>query len=398
MTRIDKEEPQDPDDAAAGRLPPSEPSLIDKTNALAARALAQPRKRRAKKLGPKAFENTQLSLFQNFLVNTAEERSQHSNTFDLWDSIPRYSVSRQAMNKLRNAEGGLRLFKHEFNYRGKQFRVIIQPAKIEVPSAEGELVEMDFYPSANEELVEDALRKIATDQQQGFFDKDDYRSGVTFSLHALREELKHRGHTRSFQEIMLSLRILAKSNLEIVDISGASEGIALSNYLPALAGVTREDLNADPKMRWVAQFHPLVTRSIDQVTYRQFNYHKMMSHDSQLARWLHRQIVLKFTFAAIGRTFEMRFSTIKRDSAMFTGYAEGSTRLAVKALDEAFAELTTHVIMLLEKEVVRGDRGKILDVIYTLSPSHEFVKAVKAANKRVKLAEERLGLPVAPAA
>lgn len=372
---------------------PIEPTLIEKANALAAKVLAQPKKRRvSKKLTPRAFENTQLSLFQNFLVNSDDERSQLANTFDLWDSIPRYSVSRQTMNKMRSAEGGLKLLKHDFHYRTKKYRAVISPAKIELPNADGELVEMDFYPSANEELVEDALRKIATDQQQGFFDKDDYRSGVTFSLHALREELKRRGHTRSFQEITMSLRIMAKSNIEIIDISGNGEGIALSNYLPALAGVTRADLNADPNSKWVAQFHPLVTRSIDEVTYRQFNYHKMMSHDAQLARWLHRQIVLKFTFAAIGRTFVMKFSTIKRDSAMFTGYAEGSTRLAVKALDDAFAELMPHVILLLDKKVIRGDRSKILDVEYSLSPSHEFVKAVKAANKRVTLAEERLGL------
>lgn len=372
----------------------AEPTLIDKANALAAKALAQPKKRRtAKKLTPKAFENTQLSLFQNFLVNTDEERSQLGNTFDLWDSIPRYSVSRQTMNKMRSADGNLKLLKHDFHYRTKKFRAVIQPAKIEVPNASGELVEMDFYPSANEELVEDALRKIATDQQQGFFDKDDYRSGVTFSLHALREELKRRGHTRSFQEITMSLRIMAKSNIEIIDTSGTGEGVALSNYLPALAGVTREDLNADASAKWVAQFHPLVTRSIDELTYRQFNYHKMMAHDAQLARWLHRQIVLKFTFAQLGRTFEMRFSTIKRDSAMFTGYAEGSTRLAVKALDDAFQELIPHVIMILDKKVIRGDRNKILDVVYSLSPSHEFVKAVKASNKRLTLAEERLGSP-----
>ena len=35
-------------------------------------------------------------------------------------------------------------------------------------------------------------------------------------------------------------------------------------------------LDADPSMRWAAQFHPLVTRSIDQVSYRQFNYQRLM--------------------------------------------------------------------------------------------------------------------------
>ena len=39
---------------------------------------------------------------------------------------------------------------------------------------------------------------------------------------------------------------------------------------------------------WAVQFHPLVTGSIDKVTYRQFNYDALMKHTSQLARWLTR--------------------------------------------------------------------------------------------------------------
>lgn len=56
------------------------------------------------------------------------------------------------------------------------------------------------------------------------------------------------------------------------------------------------------------------------------------------------------------------------------------------------ASLMRHVLLLLDKKVIRGDRIKILDVEYSLSPSHEFVKSVKAATKRVTLAEVRLGL------
>ena len=69
-------------------------------------------------------------------------------------------------------------------------------------------VTREYYASANEELVEDALRKIATEQQSGYFDKRNYRSGVVFTLYALREELRRRGHARSYQEIVLALNIL----------------------------------------------------------------------------------------------------------------------------------------------------------------------------------------------
>lgn len=49
------------------------------------------------------FSGQQLDLFQTFLCNTGAERDRLSNTFDLWDSVPRYSVSRQAMDKMRKA-------------------------------------------------------------------------------------------------------------------------------------------------------------------------------------------------------------------------------------------------------------------------------------------------------
>ena len=73
------------------------------------------------------------------------------------------------------------------------------------------------------------------------------------------------------------------------------------------------------------------------MTYRQFNYAQMMGHRTQLARWLHKQLSLKFTFASLITSFDMRFSTIKRDSALLEGYK--LQRQAVAALDDALDEL-----------------------------------------------------------
>jgi hypothetical protein len=98
------------------------------------------------------FRNPQLDLFQTFLCNTELERDKLSNTIDLWDSIPKYSVSRQAMNKLRVNGGFLELLELEFKYRGKMLRVVIQPARIK----EEDGTARDYYPGANEELVEDS--------------------------------------------------------------------------------------------------------------------------------------------------------------------------------------------------------------------------------------------------
>lgn len=343
-----------------------------------------------KQISQEAFQNDQLNLFQSFLCNTAEQRSQLSNTIALWDSIPRYSVSRQTMSKLRSTEGTLKLLKLDFRCQDRNLKAVVSPARIEViDPTSGETVEQDFYPSAAEELIEDALRKISADQQQGFFDKSQYSSGAVFTLHMLREELKRRGHTRSYQEIIVSLRILAKSSIEIIDDEDRTGGFAISPYLPSLAAVTRKDLQNDPEAKWVVQFHPLVTRSIDQLTYRQFNYHQMMSHKTQLARWLHKQLALKFTFASHGRTFVMRFSTIKRDSALLNGH--NVPRKAFQAVDEAFNELKAgNILMFFVKEDIRGPRNKLEDTIYTLTASIEFISEMKAANKRAMMTDSSI--------
>jgi hypothetical protein len=321
-----------------------------------------------------------MDLFRTFLCNSEDEKGRLSNALDLWDSIPRYSVSRQEMNKRRGAGGTLPLLCIPFEYRRQAYVAEIQPAMIK---ENGAIVH--YYPSANEELVEDALRKIAARQNQGFFDgENDKSSGVAFSLYELREELAARKHTRSFQQIVLSLQILRKSHIEIRLGEGRGESFVAANYLSALAAVTKGKLAEDPNARWLAQFHPLVTRCIDRVTYRQFNYAVMMSLPTQLARWLHKQLAIKFTFAGmLANPFEMRYSTIKRDSALLN---RGRERNNVHDVEEALGQLVrSGVLREVRKSKVTGARGQIVDVVYSLLPTAEFVREVKAANRRVQI-------------
>lgn len=200
------------------------------------------------------FENRQLNLFQEFLCNTKAERDQLSNAIDLWGNVSRYSVSRKAMDQARI--DGLFLKKHQadFQYKGRTFTRTLTPALVQ----DLDSVDRYYYASANEELIEDALRKIATDQQRGYFDKPNHRSGVVFTLYMLRQELKRRGHTRSYQEIILGLNIMSGSVVEIAerDEQGKEQILIRSTYLPLLAAVSRGRLREDPKAKWMVQFHP----------------------------------------------------------------------------------------------------------------------------------------------
>jgi len=321
-----------------------------------------------------AFTGQQLSLFQSFLANSDEERDHLSNTIELWDSVPKYTVSQQAMNKMRTPDGFLPRLEKQFVYRDRQYQVRISAAIVE--TEEG--TDKAFYPSANEELIEDALRKIAAEQYKGFFDKPTFKSGVLFSVYMLRQELKKRGHSRSYQEIVRSLYILAGSSIELSLPNG--KGFAKASYLPMLAAVSREKLSEDPQAKWVAHFHPLVTESIDKLSYRQYNYHLMMSHTSQLARWLHKRLSHNYVNASTMTPYQIMLSSIRRDSGMLE-YKR--TNDMVRKLEDVLHELIEHQVMIFfEKEERRGERNKILDIKYSFVPHPDFVKDVKASNRR----------------
>ena len=333
------------------------------------------------------FGSLQISLFRDLLCNTGEERDSLANVFDLWDGIPRYSISRLQQDKWRKAGAFPQLHNILFHYRGRELRATIQPAWIE--GKDGSIT--GYYPSANEELIEDVLRKIATDQNSGYFDPKQRRGGVVFTLYMVRKELENRGHARTYEEINLSLEIMARSVI-ITGTADGQEGEFTSNslYLNNLYRVSKTQRIADPEAKWFVDFHPLASRAFDDLTYRQFNYARLMSHKSQLARWLDKVLSLKYLNASPLYPFEMRLSTIIRDSKLLDSY--GRLRDAVSAVDLAFEELRICQPPLLrlkpDKNMVLGERGKILDVVYKLHPSREFVAEVKAASKRQSLAAQ----------
>jgi hypothetical protein len=340
---------------------------------------------------PENFANPQMELFRGLLCNTETERDSLSNVFDLWDSIPRYVVSRQQQQKWRKAETFPLLHEVPFHYRRRELTATIQPAAVK--DRDGTI--RSYFPSANEELIEDVLRKIAADQNNGYYDHKDRRSGVAFTLHMVRKELERRGHGRTYGEITLSLEIMSSAVIRTSTTDGkAGKFTSKSLYLNNLFRVSKGRLAEDPDAKWFADFHPFASRALDELTYRQFNYARLMSHKTQLARWLNKVLSLKYLNASFLHPFEIRFSTITRDSCLLNGYAV--VRLAVAAVDSAFAELHNCQPPLLgcppEKKLVQGARGKIVDVVYTLHPAREFVTEVKAASKRHTLAEEAFRL------
>lgn len=138
-------------------------------------------------------EPSQLPLFR-FLDLKPADQPRYSNTIELYDFMPKYH-----WGKVERIGGEfLRVLKREFECRGTRYKIEVAPAVI----TDRDGVERYHYPSKREELVEDALRRLATTEKGVFLDD---RAGVTFTLYQLQQELRKSGHDYNIRQLNSTL-------------------------------------------------------------------------------------------------------------------------------------------------------------------------------------------------
>jgi hypothetical protein len=126
----------------------------------------------------------QLRLFQTFLP---EDQDKYSNTIELYDAIPKYFPSKH-MGSRRIHGTYLPILTRSFEHKSEAYKMEVRPARL----AQKDGTEREYYPSHREELVEDALRRIACDRLNGVFLND--RAGVQFTLYEIKKGKRSRGH------------------------------------------------------------------------------------------------------------------------------------------------------------------------------------------------------------
>lgn len=314
-----------------------------------------------------------------------------SNTIELWDAIPKYSFSARMQALMRDGAGRLPVHQRTFEYRFAPkadnptllCTLSLQPASIMVDGRR-----LDFYPSADEELVEEVLKKIFTDQACGLHDSRRGESWVRFTLHMIRTELARRGRTRSIAEIKRSLEILSKTVLDVtIEGRGSKKTVYTNPILNDLTRVSRAEWLEDPKAMWSARLPGLVSASIAALSYRQFNYAILMDLDAPLARWLHKRLSHEYTNAHLMHPYRILFSTVGRDSGLLHNCRPSAN---LKAVEKALDELVAHRVLLSWTAERRMQKSAILDVLFTLTPHMDFVGEIKAANARSAEARQRL--------
>ena len=328
-------------------------------------------KKKPPKISPPSMsiKSIQYDLFSQFVTNNPNSVS---NTVELWESIPKYFFTPKQVEKLRTIDGLAKPYKWEYSYNNIPCAVKIQPALIE----EEEGSYKAYFPSMTEELVEEALKKIFTEQQYGIHDLQKAESWVRFSLSMIQRELAARGRTRDRNQIKHAIEVMNKCNIAFFkDGKELWSGAILQD----LVTVGREEYLADADAQHVARLPLFISHAINSLEYRQFNYDRLMSCNEQLTRWIYKRLVNRFRQASFMNEYHFMYSDIEQSSGLLQQATEGKNRQKVKS---ALDELQERGVLLKYETDERKEERKITDVKYTLWATGDFISEQKAANKR----------------
>lgn len=332
-------------------------------------AISKTRYKLVKKPPEKYIKSLQLDLFSQFVTN---DKSEVSNTVEVWESIPKYFFTSAQVEKLRTKTGHADPFKMEFSYDGIAFSVKIQPALIEQKGGGYKAC----FPSVTEELVEEALKKFLTIQNHGIHDVNKAETWVRFSLSMIYRELQSRGRTRSRNEIKHAIEVMNKCNISLFK---DKKEIWSGAILQDLVTVGREEYLADTDAHHIGRLPLFISNAINRLEYRQFNYDRLMSCNEQLSRFIYKKLINRYRHANLVNNYHFMFTDLKNSGLLQQKRDIDNRRKVLSALDE-----------LKEKNIIaryetddRKEGRTIIDVKYIIFPSNQFISEQKAANKRV---------------
>ncbi len=321
----------------------------------------------------------QLELFESLLPND----KQFSNTIEFYDFCPKYVYWRIE----RFQDKFFDRIERDFECRGTGYRLSIDPAKIK----DSDGVVRDYFPGVVEELVEDALRKLAVDGHGLFLDD---QAAVTFTLYELQQELAKTGHTYSLEQIKKALMVCVGTTIHLTTQTGET---VFSDHLFETVGLnTREEWKGQgEKTKAFVRFNSLVTKSIKEGSWRQFNYEVSMRFKHIVSRQLNKRMSHNFTQANLAANYSISLSTMLRDFGLTTyAYVRDNLRYVQKALDE-----------MVEKRVIRSyeikniydaeRKNKLVDALIELKPDLNFANQTIRANvkqREVKNLTEKIKL------
>jgi hypothetical protein len=346
-------------------------------------------------MSEKIPEEIQLEL----LAPWYSENKRDSRTLDLFDAIPKYPFAvTTTIPKLERLEV-------PFTLRGQRYTALVAPARITDARTKEERL---MFPGSREELVERALRFIAVQQIAKTKLTPDAQTGthsitVFFTLSMIRRHLEEIGHGYKLSAIKEALDILADTSIEIRLDSDTElapgkrrrfmKGTILANYT---GDFLEKDVTGE-ESRAAVTFHPLASQAILATAFYPINQLRVGKLKRPLARWLTTRMSHNYRQArkngfVQNDGYHISLQTILEERGLSR---EVRLRDNLKSVREALKEMRQQRILSemqpFDEKLVHAPgkgRPKVVDAIWTLYPSTEFVGEIIGGNQEMKAHRE----------
>lgn len=329
--------------------------------------------------------NEQLALFES-LVDV-----RFSNTIEVYDLMPKYlqeRVTTFAESDLPPDQHVIqrRFQTHVVDHDGRRLPregyVKLKPAVIIRKKGE-ETKRLFAYPGYFEQLVEDAIRKLAVDQ--GAVLNDEGKVGCRFSISQIRKLLAETGHQCRHADVVEAITILNGAQLEygLIDTDGKGRVSGRSPYFPTIYLRTRDDMD-DGEYDSVVQFHDLVNQSIRERTFRNYDFITCMKYRMPLANYMHKRISMRFRQATVASPYTFHLKKMLADGGFNTELPLAKQgELMRKAMQEL---IEAGVISRYEYSLITdpGDRRRSVDATFDVFVTPEFERQVITINRHSK--------------
>lgn len=309
-----------------------------------------------------------------------------SSTAELWDVFPRFVFGKQS--------GGAKI-ERRLQYRKKRYRLVLTPAVVDNGTKQGRIL----YPGKRERIVEDVLRKFASEGDGLEFrlttgsDGTEYHEiGVTFGLFQLYKELARTNHSHTYKEIKEALAVLTQCQLGVfLDYGNQKEELIWQRpYIEITHGKTSENWEGKgKKTQLTIYFSRFVTESVLRKSWRRYNYELGMSLKNDLSLWLLKRLSHNFTQASpLGgnNVYHISYKAIVDGSGIRSNYTYAS-QVHHKRIAPALNELVVKGVL----EANINDNGdeitpawQFFGDAYELRVSINFCNEMHKSNKIAK--------------
>jgi len=315
-------------------------------------------------------KNYQYDMFSTFFPSNKRKSIDYSNAIAGWDLADKYTASKAKIKESNLVVQELVKVRNNNHLTDVEIETTIKPAIIVVKS-----ITYFFYPSDNEELLEQILRKLFIQNKKNAYHTDDY-SLLCLTKGQLEREFKLLGKTRSYAQINLYLEILNSCHVEI-----RFNGV-LKHSGPIISTNIEVDKDDD---KFYIQLPLFLTASINSSSFSQYYFpsNKMCL----LARYMVKRFTFLWTNANYtqdenGRLYRYIFYY---SDLLATGLLPERIDKAKIAIIKAFKDLEKNGFIIPydnsnTKFFYNGN--KMIEIEYKLTATYSYVKDLKASSAR----------------